>query len=78
MSDQVRFGANVRRLRNAQGISQEALADRSGIHRTYLGAVERGERNISLKNICRLISALQCRPEDLFVQVCDAVDSSKA
>jgi transcriptional regulator with XRE-family HTH domain len=43
------------------GISQEALADLAGIHRTYVGDVERGERNISLINMMRLSAALEVR-----------------
>lgn len=54
----VRIGLNVRRIRLAKGLSQEALADLAGIDRTYLGSVERGERNISADNIERLIEAL--------------------
>jgi transcriptional regulator with XRE-family HTH domain len=61
-----RFGQRVRELRQRLGISQEALATRAGIHRTYMGGVERGERNISLKNIIRLANALNVRPHDLF------------
>jgi len=57
-SIQVRFGERVRELRQAKGISQEALADGAGIHRTYLSSVERGERNISLVNIDKLAAAL--------------------
>ena len=50
--------ANLRRLRARQGLSQEALADKADIHRTYVGSVERAERNVSIDNICRLAWAL--------------------
>ena len=46
-----KFGNRVREMRIAQGLSQEALAQKSGLHRTYIGGIERGERNISLINI---------------------------
>ena len=54
----VALGENVRQLRLSKGLSQEALADRSGLHRTYIGGIERGERNVSLVNIVRLSKAL--------------------
>ena len=59
------FGRNVRRLRTAAGLSQEALADRAGLHRTYVSSVERGNRNVSLENIVALAAALACDPRDL-------------
>jgi transcriptional regulator with XRE-family HTH domain len=52
------FGDRVRELRASTGLSQEALADVAGLHRTYVGSVERGERNISLDNIYALAAAL--------------------
>lgn len=54
----IRLAANLRAARAAQGISQEALADRAGVDRTFVGSVERRERNISLDNIERLAAAL--------------------
>ena len=60
-----RFGRNVRRARQRLGISQEELAHRAGPHRTYVGGVERGERNISLLNIVKLAHALDVNPSRL-------------
>ena len=53
-----KFGRAVRQRRLAVGLSQEELAQRAGLHRTYVGSVERGERNVSLENIVRLAAAL--------------------
>lgn len=58
-------GMRIRELRLAKGISQEALADVAGIHRTYMGSVERGERNISLENIVKIARALKVAPGNL-------------
>ena len=52
------FGRRVRARRNELGLSLEALAHKAGLHWTYLGSVERGQRNIALYNILRLVDAL--------------------
>ena len=49
---------NIRRLRKSTGLSQEELADRAGLHRTYISSIERCERNVSLENIFLLAEAL--------------------
>ena len=59
------FGQRVRDRRLALGMSQEGLAERSGLHRTYIGSLERGERNVALLNIVRLASALELDPAEL-------------
>jgi len=64
--DLKRFGARVRAERERLGISQEELADRAGLHRTYLGGVERGERNLGLLNVLRIARALGVSPAALF------------
>lgn len=53
------FATNVRARRKVIGISQEELADRAGVHRTYIGAVERSEVNVSIDNIDRISAALE-------------------
>jgi transcriptional regulator with XRE-family HTH domain len=63
------FGARVRQLRNSADISQEKLGDLCGLHRTYIGAVERGERNISLLNIVAIARALNVAPAELLVEI---------
>jgi len=61
-----KLGARVRKLRQLKGLSQEAFADKCGLHRTYIGAIERGERNVSLENIERIAKALGIRIALLF------------
>lgn len=65
MTDLEKFGAEIRTRRLALGLSQEDLADRSTLHRNYIGGVERGERNVSLKNILKLAQALAVSPSEL-------------
>lgn len=59
------FGKRVRQLREQQGLSQEALADRCGVHWTFLGQVERGQRSIRLDNILKIAAGLSVRPGEL-------------
>jgi transcriptional regulator with XRE-family HTH domain len=60
------FGERVKELRQDKKLSQEALAELSGLHRTYIGMVERGERNISLKNIEKISKALEINIQNIF------------
>lgn len=59
------FGKNVRALRMERGLSQEKLAELAGLHRNYVGGVERGERNIALINIIALGHGLRVEPSKL-------------
>jgi transcriptional regulator with XRE-family HTH domain len=61
----IEFGGRVRAIRERAGYSQEGFAERTGLHRTYVGSVERGERNVSLRNIIRLAEALGVDPAQL-------------
>lgn len=56
---QLQIGRNLRRLRTARGLSQEALADALGLHRTYVSGIERGERNLTLRSVERLADLLE-------------------
>lgn len=61
-----KFGNNVRKFRLQRNLSQEKLAELSDLHRTYIGGIERGERNLSLKNIYKIAEALNIKVSELF------------
>jgi len=64
-----RFGYAVKSLREESGLTQEDLADKAAIHRTYLSDIERGARNVSLVNIERIATALKVSIGDLFKRI---------
>lgn len=59
------LGSKIRKIRKEQGYSQESLADEIGLHRTYIGAIERGEQNVSLDNIVKIAKTLKIKPSQL-------------
>jgi len=63
------LGRAVRKRRLDLGLSQEKLAERADLHWTYIGGIERGERNVSLVNIVKIANALQVTPSDLLKEV---------
>ncbi len=63
------FGQSVQRHRKALGLSQEQLADKAGVHRTYIGMIERAEKNVTLCNIERLAKALN-------VPICELLNNN--
>lgn len=60
------FGQRVQKLRKKRNLSQEQLADMAGVHRTYIGMVERAEKNITLRNIKKIAKALDVNIKELF------------
>ncbi|MEK6614572.1 MAG: helix-turn-helix transcriptional regulator [Bacteroidota bacterium] len=70
MDEQLKiFGENIKKLRESKKLSQEELADLGGFDRTYISLVERGKRNLSLKNICRFAKALNVKPYELIKNI---------
>jgi transcriptional regulator with XRE-family HTH domain len=65
-ADRTRFGKTIRRLRLAKGWTQEQLAEHANLHPTYVGGIERGERNVGLENIIKIARALGVSPAALF------------
>lgn len=63
----VKFGKKVREYRTQTGISQEKLAEIASLHRTYIGMIERAEKNITLINIEKIAKALDIEPKDLLL-----------
>jgi DNA-binding XRE family transcriptional regulator len=60
-----KLARRIKQLRKEAGLSQERLADLSGLHRTYIGAIERAEQNVSIDNIGKIAKALKVKPSDL-------------
>ncbi|MEI7621888.1 MAG: helix-turn-helix transcriptional regulator [Candidatus Moraniibacteriota bacterium] len=60
------FGSRLRELRKKAGFSQEELGFKAGLHRTYIGSIERGEQNISVDNINKLAKALKISAKEFF------------
>lgn len=62
----IKFGKRVREERTKNNLSQEELASKAGVHRTYIGMIERAEKNITLENIEKIAKALNLKLSDLF------------
>jgi transcriptional regulator with XRE-family HTH domain len=65
------FGEAVRRLRKERGFSQEAFGDACGIDRSYMGGIERGEHNLALVNIMKIVNTLGLKPSEFFAALDD-------
>ena len=62
------FGSNLKRYRTALGLSQEAFAEKCGLHRTYISAIECYRRSIALENVQRIADAIEIEPYKLFLE----------
>ena len=71
MSDEnlKKLGNSVRTLRHQQGLTQEQLAELANLHRTYIGGIERGERNVSLQNLIRIAKALNTTVSKMLIDI---------
>lgn len=67
--DLKQLGNNIRELRKFRNYSQEGFADAVGLHRTYMGGVERGERNISILNLLKILRKLEATPDEIFSDI---------
>lgn len=65
----IKIGQKIRELRKARGFSQESFADEVGLDRTYMGCIERGERNITTLNLIRVAKALKIEVGELFPSI---------
>lgn len=72
------FASNLKYYRNKMGVSQEQFADKAGLHRTYISAIECGKRSISLDNIQKIAEALEIEAYLLFIDNGDKKDEKKA
>lgn len=70
------LGKTIRHLRSAKGYSQEGFANACGLDRTYVGGVERGERNLSFKNLLRFAQALGIEPSELLAEISSNSESN--
>ena len=70
-------GENLRRYRQDRGFSQEAFADELGVHRTYMGGIERGERNLTLRSLERIAECIDVDPRELLTPPARAARSAK-
>ena len=69
------LASNLRKKRVALGMSQEELARRSGLHRTYISSIERGQRNVAVENIFVLARSLGCDPRELLAPLEESEDT---
>ncbi|MFC6616442.1 helix-turn-helix domain-containing protein [Deinococcus radiophilus] len=73
MSDSgaIAIGFAIKRLRSSKKLSQESLAEMSGIHRTYISSIERGERNVGINMLLSILDALEQKPSSFFRELED-------